>query len=95
MKDPEFAREYEALRPEFEIVEQIIALRIKRKLTQKQLAEKVGTQQPSIARLERGGKVSDLGFLQRVADALDARVEVRLVPREARSKRGGQKRKMT
>jgi ribosome-binding protein aMBF1 (putative translation factor) len=82
MKDPEFAKEYEALGPEFEIVGQIIALRLKRKLTQAQLAAKVGTPQPSIARLESTRAVKNLDYVRRVADALDARLEVRLVPRE-------------
>ena len=97
MKDPEFARAYAELAPEFEIVDQIIALRLKRKMSQRDLAAKMGTQQPSIARLERRRVTTDLGFLRRVADALDARVEVRLVPREASGKRAGQKRtaKMT
>ena len=95
MKNPAFRAEYEALEPEFALIRQLIDLRIKRGLSQRDLAEKVGTQQPSIARLERRGKVNDLGFLQRVAEALDARVEVRLVPREAGGKRGSQKRKMT
>jgi transcriptional regulator with XRE-family HTH domain len=84
MKDPAFAKEYEALRPEFEVISQIIALRNKRKMTQAQLAERVGTKQPSIARLEKRGKAKDLEFLQRVAIALDARLEVRLVPRQAK-----------
>ena len=97
MKDPEFARAYAELAPEFEIVDQIIALRLKRKMSQRDLAAKMGTQQPSIARLERRRVTTDLGFLRRVADALDARVEVRLVPREVSGKRAGQKRtaKMT
>ncbi len=92
MKDPEFRREYEALEPEFEIIQQIIDLRIKRKMSQTQLAKKVGTQQPSIARMESRGQIKNLEYLQRVATALDAKLEVRLVPREASSKRGGTKR---
>ena len=83
MKDPEFARAYEELGPEFEIVDQIITLRRKRKMTQRDLAAKVGTQQPSIARFERRRATTDLGFLRRVADALDADVKVSLVPRQA------------
>ena len=83
MKNPEFRREYEALEPEFAIIRQIIELRIKRKMTQTELAMKIGTRQPSIARLEARGKTTDLNYLQRVAKALNARVEVRLVPLEA------------
>lgn len=83
MKKPEFRREYDALEPEFAIIKQIIELRIKRKMTQADLAKKIGTRQPSIARLEARGKTTDLNYLQRVAQALDARVEVRLVPLKA------------
>ena len=47
-------------------------LRIQRGLTQAQLAELVGTRQPSIARLENGNSFPSLSFLKRIADALDA-----------------------
>jgi predicted transcriptional regulator len=77
MQDPEFRAAYEALEPAY----QIARLRILRGLTQEQLAEKVGTKQPSIARLESGRSTPSLDFLQRVAEALDAEVEVRIVPR--------------
>jgi ribosome-binding protein aMBF1 (putative translation factor) len=94
MKDLEFAREYEALRPEFEIVEQIIALRLKRKLTQAQLAAKMGTPQPSVARLESTRAVKNLDYVRRVADALDAKLEVKLVPREKLATRRNSRRKL-
>lgn len=77
MQDPEFRAAYEALEPAY----QIARLRILRGLTQEQLAEKVGTKQPSIARLESGRSTPSLDFLQRVAEALDAQVEIRIVPR--------------
>jgi DNA-binding XRE family transcriptional regulator len=89
MKDPEFAREYEALGPEFEIVNQIIALRLRRKMTQRDLAAKVGTQQPSIARFERRRVTTDLGFLRRVAEALGAEVRISIVPKQAKPARKG------
>ncbi|HLF26582.1 MAG TPA: helix-turn-helix transcriptional regulator [Anaerolineae bacterium] len=92
MRDPEFRRAYEELEPEFELVRQLIDLRIKRGVSQTELARRVGVKQPSIARLEGRGKTTDLNFLGRVAKALDARLEVRLVPREASGKSEGQKR---
>jgi transcriptional regulator with XRE-family HTH domain len=82
LKDPEFRAEYEALEPEFALIRQLIDLRIKRGLSQRQLAKRAEMQQPTIARLE-GGRTASLKTLQRVAEALEARVEVRLVPREA------------
>ncbi len=62
------------------IVRQIIHLRYKRKMSQTDLAKRVGTPQPSIARMESRKQLKNLDYLQRIASALDARVEVRLVP---------------
>lgn len=75
LHDPEFAAAAEALEPGY----QIARLRIQRGLSQAQLAELVGTQQPSIARLENGTSLPSLSFLQKIATALNARIEVRLV----------------
>jgi len=78
LQDPEVREAYEALEP----VYQLTRLRILRGLTQKQLAELVGTKQPSIARLESGATEPRISFLRRIAKALGARLEIRLVPEE-------------
>ena len=67
-------------------VQQMIDLRLKRGLSQRQLAELVGTHQPSISRLE-AGRIGSLSFLRKVASALDASVEIRFVPRRPASAR--------
>ena len=53
-----------------EIGEMVITARVRLGITQTELAKRVGTKQPSIARLESGNRIPDLGFLQRVAVAL-------------------------
>jgi len=75
IKDAEFVAAAEELEPGY----QIARLRILQGLTQTQLAEMVGTRQPSIARLENGSRVPSLSFLHKVATALHARIEVKLV----------------
>jgi ribosome-binding protein aMBF1 (putative translation factor) len=56
-------------------------------LTQEQLATLVGTKQPNIARLEDGDyRGHSLSMLQRVAKALNQRLEVSFHPLEMRSK---------
>lgn len=75
--DPDFV----AMSGILEIGYQVARLRIQRGLTQAQLAELVGTRQPSIARLENGSSVPSLSFLDRIARALDARIELNFVPR--------------
>lgn len=58
---------------------QVARLRIMRGLTQEQLAELVGTRQPSIACLESGASTPTVTFLRKVAAALGSRLEVRFV----------------
>jgi predicted XRE-type DNA-binding protein len=64
------------------IARQIYTLRTRHHLTQAQLAERVGTKQPVIARLEDADyQGHSLGMLSRIADALGYTVTVRFVPR--------------
>lgn len=51
LKDKELKKEYDALGPEYELINFIIDARIKQDLTQKQLAELAGTDQARISRL--------------------------------------------
>jgi ribosome-binding protein aMBF1 (putative translation factor) len=64
-----------------EIAVQITEQRIARDLSQKELAELCATSQPAIARLESGARPPRIDTLQRVANALDCELEVRLRPR--------------
>ena len=75
IKDAAFLAAARAVEPGY----QVARLRILRGLTQAQLAEMVGTRQPSIARLENGSSKPSLSFLEKVAEALDAKIEVNLV----------------
>ena len=76
LKGSEFATIARELEPGY----QIARLRIAHGLTQAQLAEMVGTHQPSIARIENGKSLPSLLFLERVASVLNARVEVHILP---------------
>src|SRR3989304_10012656 len=76
IKNVEFMAAAEELEPGY----QVARLRMQRGLTQTQLAEMVGTRQPSIARLENGSSKPRLTFLNKIAAALNAKVEVKLVP---------------
>lgn len=71
--------EFAAAAAELEPGYQIARLRIKEGLTQAQLAEKVGTKQPSIARLENGSTQPTLSSLKKIGKALKARVVVQFI----------------
>lgn len=78
MEDPEVRRAWEELAPSY----QVARLRILRGWTQKELAERVGTKQPSIARLESGGYSPSLAFLRRVVEALGGKLTITIEPAE-------------
>lgn len=82
MKDPEFREEYEALEPEYRLASALIRLRLEKGLTQAQLAALLNTKQESIARLESGSSLPSLSTVRRVADALDAELEINLRPKQ-------------
>lgn len=78
-KDPEFKAEYDALEPEYELIRQLLKARRDSNMTQKELAEKIGTKQSCIARLESGNYNPSFQFLQKVAKALNKKLSVALV----------------
>ncbi|ACX52463.1 transcriptional regulator, XRE family [Ammonifex degensii KC4] len=81
MENPEFVKEYEALGPEYRLLAELVRRRLEKGLTQEELARRIGTRQSAIARLESGRTSPTLRMLKKVADALDADLEVRLRPR--------------
>ncbi len=79
MKDPDFRKEYDALEPEFAVARQLIEARARAGLTQQELADRMGTTQPVIARLESGRQKPTTKTLERFAKATGSKVEIRLV----------------
>lgn len=78
---PEVRREYDALSDEFELLDEILKARAEAGFTQAELAERIGTTQSAVARMESAiGKHSpSIATLKRYASALGYRLQVRLV----------------
>ena len=85
---PEVKAEFAALADEYALLDEFLKARAAQGLTQAQVAQKIGTTQSAVARMESGqGKHSpSLATLSRYAEALECRLEVRLV-RKTRSVR--------
>jgi len=64
------------------IADRVAAQRAAKGLSQRELAELVGTTQSAIARLERGGRPPRIDTLLRIAEALDCDLVVELVPND-------------
>ena len=77
MKDPEFKKEYDALEDEFALASELIGARAKAKLTQEQVAKRMGTSQSAVARIE-SGRAPSLTSLRKYAKAVGRRVEIKL-----------------
>ena len=77
-KDPEFYEYYQRELLINEISKLVVTFRSNARLTQADLAEKSGTTQPVIARLESGtdSRIPSLGLLARVAHATHAKLHI-------------------
>ena len=79
--DPQQIEAYEQEVLNAEIARKIFDLRTKAGLSQRQLAERVGTSASAICRLEDADyEGHSLSLLKRIAEALDKRIEIRFVP---------------
>lgn len=80
LKDPHFRAEYDALEPEFAIMQALLDARQSTGMTQKQLSEKTGIAQADISKLERGNANPSIKTLRRLAAGLGMRVKLEFVP---------------
>ena len=77
--DPEVAKALQENELEYKVIREFIKARLEKNLTQQQLADLVGTQQSNISRLESGNYNPSLEFLDKLAKALDKKIELHLV----------------
>lgn len=80
MKDPAFKAEYDALEPEFSIIQAMIDARKASGLTQQQLAEKTGIAQADISKLENRSANPSLRTLRRLAAGMGMQLKLEFVP---------------
>ena len=84
LKDKRVREEYEKLLPEYELAKSIIEQRLKKKMTQEEVAKKAGMPQSTISRIE--GLTHGLpkfSTLKKIANALDAKIVIKLEAKRA------------
>ena len=79
LKNKEVQKELKKNEAEYKIIEGIIMARKEKNFTQRELAERMGTKQSNISRLESGNYNPSLDFLNRIAQAMGKELEVRIV----------------
>lgn len=77
LKNPKIKAEYDKLQPEFALIQAMIDARVQKRVTQEELARKIGTKQSVISRLETGRGNPSVAFLKKLAAALNTRLEIR------------------
>ena len=78
LENPKVKAEYDRLEPEYRLISQVIANRLKKGYSQAQLAAKMKTKQSAISRLESGGYNPTLEFLNKVSTALGCKLTISL-----------------
>jgi ribosome-binding protein aMBF1 (putative translation factor) len=79
LSDPDFKKAYDDLEEEYSLIEKIIDKRIELDMTQEELAEKMGTKQSAIARLEGEGYNPSFQYLRRLAKAFGCKLKIDFV----------------
>ena len=78
-EDPDFPLLVKAFEQNERLLDEMVRCRVSQHLTQRKVAERMGTSQPVIARVERGDVDPRLSTIQRLAVALGSIVEWRIV----------------
>jgi transcriptional regulator with XRE-family HTH domain len=86
LQDPAVKAAYDAQAEEFAFLDELLRARQRAGLTQAEVAKRMGTKTPAVARLEGGGGSKrhspSVATLRRYAEAVGCRLEVRLRPRK-------------
>jgi len=78
LKNPKAKKSYDDLGLEFSIIRQILDKRMRRGISQKDLAKKIGTGQSAISRLESGKYNPTISFLKKISEALGSKLEIKI-----------------
>jgi len=85
LSDPEVKAEYDAMEEEFALFDEFLKARKRTGLTQKEIAARMGTKAPAVARIEAGGGSKkhspSIATLRRYAEAVGCKLKIELLPR--------------
>lgn len=77
LKDPDFKKEWEKNEAAYQVTRALIKARLEDKISQRELAKRAGTTQAVISRIENMNVSPSIGLLQRIADSLGRKLEIR------------------
>lgn len=80
LSNDEIKAEYDALQPEYDIIQAMIDARVGQNLTQKELSERTGITQADISRIENGTRNPSLNMMKKIAKGLGMQLRLEFVP---------------
>lgn len=84
LKDPEFKAEYDALQPEYDLIQAMIDARNAQNITQKELSARTGITQADISRIENGTRNPSLNMVKKLAQGLGMQLKIEFIPTAAK-----------
>ena len=82
LENPEIREAYEALQPEYDIIQAMIDARKSQNMTQKDLSAATGITQADISRIENGTRNPSLEMVKRLAAGMGMRLKLEFIPVE-------------
>ena len=76
LQSPSFKKLWEESKPQRRLTMQLIKTRLEKKMSQKELAQKAGTTQAVVSRIENMNANPSLKFMQKLARALDKKLVI-------------------
>ena len=86
LQNPEVKAEYDALQPEYDIIQAMIDARLQQNMTQKDLSAKTGITQADISRIENGTRNPSLSMVKKLAHGLGMQLKLEFVPMPTKNK---------
>lgn len=80
LQNPEVKMEYDALEPEYDIIQALIDARVQQRITQRELSSKTGITQADISRIENGTRNPSLSMVKKLAQGLGMQLKLEFIP---------------
>ena len=84
LQNPEVKAEYDALQPEYDIIQAMIDARVEQHMTQKDLSARTGITQADISRIENGTRNPSLSMVKKLAQGLGMQLKLEFIPMPAK-----------
>ena len=81
MQNQEVKAEYDALQPEYDIIQTMIDARVQQNMTQKDLSARIGITQADISRTENGTRNPSLNMVKKLAQGLGMQLKLEFIPK--------------